>query len=231
MVSSRIPRQGLFLEKYPELSARADPVFWTILERSRAVDAPPGTVFFRAGEPCEHFMWVLGGTVRVIKQSEEGRELTLYRVTAGDLCILSLNSLLHGRPHTTEARTDSGMQGLVFGGADFREALECSPGFRDYVLGSLTERIHELTELMAEVAFCRMDTRLACLLGRLFERSGNEPLTLTHDALAQEMGSTREVVSRNLKKLEQLGCIELRRGRIELREPEQLALAGSRPED
>lgn len=224
------PNQVL-AETYPDLAARADGPLWSVLERAETVQVPPGTVFFREGEPCRHFMWVLEGAVRVIKTSEEGREMTLYRVTPGNICLMNLSQMLHDRNPVMEARSEQEVRGLMISADDFREALEHSSGFRSYVLEIMTERLQELTELLAEVAFCRMDTRLACLLGRLFERSGNEPLTLTHDALALELGSTREVVSRNLKKLEQIGCIELRRGRIELREPERLALARAGPDE
>lgn len=223
MTHQGIPQAQRLAESYPDLAAQADPAFWSILERAKITDFPAATVFFREGDPCDHFMWVLAGAVRVIKRSEEGRELTLYRVTPGELCIMNLNQILHDRGPVTEARADEAVRGLMISKDDFREAMEASPGFRNYVLGILTDRLDDLTELLAEVTFCRMDTRLACLLGRLFERSGNQPLTVTHDALAQELGTSREVVSRNLKKLEQIGCLRLQRGRIELKESQQLA--------
>lgn len=216
------PTQRL-AELYPHLAAQADRAFWAILERAKLLDFPSASVFFREGEPCDHFMWVLAGAVRVLKRSEEGRELTLFRVTPGEVCISNLNQILHGRGPLTEARADEPVEALVISGEDFREAMDRSPGFRQYVLGILTHRLDELTGLLVEVSFYPMDSRLASLLGQLFERSSSPTLTVTHDTLAQELGTSREVVSRNLKKLEHAGCIRLQRGRIQLQSSAQLA--------
>lgn len=161
-------------------------------------------------------MWLIEGSVRLYKHSEDGREVTLYRVCAGELCILSLNNLLHGRPYAAEARCEEPVLGLLLNGLDFQNAIDMSPGFRRYVLSTLANRLDEVMRLVADVVFRRLDLRLACLLGQMFERSRGEPLDVTHEALARELGTAREVVSRILKEFEQQQCIRLSRGRIHL---------------
>lgn len=211
-----LQRLAKLLERYPGLSEHLDDDCRKLLLQARAVSFEGGTILFRESDPCLDFMWLLDGSVRLYKHSEDGREITLYRVCAGELCILSLNNLLHGRPYTAEARCEEPVFGLLIGGRDFQTAVDTSSGFRRYVLGTLVNRLDELMHLVADVVFRRLDLRLACLLGQMFERTQGNPLEVTHDALAREVGTTREVVSRILKEFEHQQCIQLSRGRIHL---------------
>lgn len=204
------------LEIYPGLSNHLDDDCLNLLLKARPVSFETGTVLFRESDPCLDFMWLTEGSVRLYKHSEDGREITLYRVCAGELCILSLNNLLHGRPYAAEARCEEPVTGLLLSGADFQNAIDASPGFRKYVLATLANRLDEVMRLVADVVFRRLDLRLACLLGQMFERSRGESLDVTHEVLARELGTAREVISRILKELEQQQCIRLSRGRIQL---------------
>lgn len=203
-------------QRYPGLSSHLDSNCHQLLLKSRPVSFDVGTVIFREADPCNDFMWLLEGSVRLYKRSEDGREVTLYRVNAGELCILSLNNLLHDRSYTAEARCEEPVSGLLLNGLDFQAAIETSSGFRRYVLGTMANRLDEVMNLVAEVVFRRLDLRLACLLGQMFERSRGQPLGITHEALAREVGTSREVISRILKEFEHQECIRLTRGRIYL---------------
>lgn len=209
-------RFAKLLERYPGLATHLDDNCRKLLLQARAVSFNTGTILFRESDLCLDFMWLLDGTVRLYKYSQDGREVTLYRVCAGELCILSLNNLLHGRPYMAEARCEEPVSGLLISGSEFQMAIDTSSGFRSYVLGTLVNRLDEVMRLVADVVFRRLDLRLACLLGQMFERTQGEPLEVTHDALAREVGTSREVASRILKEFEHQQCIRLSRGRIHL---------------
>lgn len=151
------------LQRYPGLSNHLDANCRNLLLKARPVSFASGSILFREADPCLDFMWLIDGSVRLYKHSEDGREVTLYRVCAGELCILSLNNLLHGRPYAAEARSEEPVTGLLFSGTDFQTAIDTSSGFRQYVLGMLTNRLDEVMQLVADVVFRRLDLRLACL--------------------------------------------------------------------
>ncbi|WP_297527864.1 Crp/Fnr family transcriptional regulator [Thiohalobacter sp.] len=221
MQDSRQPIDQLWA-CYPELGQIPEQDVREIFASSRTVDMPAGVQLLRESEPCRQIMWLLGGRVRVFKHSPEGREITLYRVEPGDLCVLSLHCLFTGEGFPAEARSESPVAGLVLSQQAIDRALDECRGFRRYILALLSRRMSEMVDLVAEVSFNRLELRLACLLGQFFERSAGAPLKVTHIQLAREIGTTREMVSRILKNLEHKGCIRLRRGEIHLLSEEAL---------
>jgi len=210
------PQCQKLLNQYPTLAKHADEACRKMLSEAQVVHIPAGTTMFHESNPCKNYMWLLEGTVRVFKNSAEGREVTLYRVSPGELCLLSLNSLLSGDGYPASARSETPVRGLVISATQFNESLDISHGFRTYVLQSLTERLSDVISLVSDIAFRRLDLRLACLLGQRFERSSGHPLKVTHAELAQELGTTREVISRILKEFARQECISLYRGAIHL---------------
>ncbi len=213
-MNARPDLERLLHQQYPETADLLGAVSRSILACARQSRIPAGTRLFRETERCRHFMWLLEGTVRVFKHSAGGREITLYRVAPGDLCVLSLQCLLCDEGFPAEAVAESELVGVTLTRPDFDRAIDDSPGFRRYLLRVLSRRMSEVVQLVSEVTFQRLDLRLACLLGQLFERAGGEPLRTTHARLARELGTTREMVSRILKEFEHQQCIELRRGEI-----------------
>ena len=188
-----------------------------MLQNVERITIPADTVLFRKGDPCKHFMFLQEGSVRVYVLAENGREIGLYRVEPGELCILTLTSLFTGVHYPAEATTDTEIIGLGVPIEQFHKTLSESPGLRDFVFGLLARRLHEVMLLLEEVAFGRLDIRLAGLLLRLFEKKQMNVIFITHQELAKELGSTREVTSRLLKDMEQQRrCIRLHRGNIEL---------------
>jgi len=187
---------------------------------------PAGTQIFREGEPCSSFMLLLEGCVRVYKNSDDGREITLYRVCPGEFCVLSLHSLMCNEGFSAEAIADSDLVGIAINAKDFQRAMDASPDLRNYLLKTLTQRLGETVQLVSEVTFYRLDLRLACLLGQLFERSDGKPLRVTHAKLARELGTAREMISRILKEFENQGCVILNRNEIRLVSSEGLSWFG-----
>ena len=218
--SIRIERLAVF----PDLAAdRADPAWLRTLQHASDVEVPAETVLMCRGDKCSGFLLPWRGTIRVQHTSEDGREAVLYRVEAGDICILALTSLLDGADYSAEAVTETCVKGVSIPLEHFNYALDHSPVFRNYVFGVMARRLRTLCSLVGQVMFRRLDNRMACLLYQLFSRSSAPVINMTHQELAHELGSSREVVSRLLKDLEKrVGCIALHRGRIELLSLEKL---------
>ena len=164
-----------------------------VLAEGRLVRVPAGTHLFDEHGGCEAFPIVLEGAIRVSKLGPDGREITLYRVTPGESCVLTSGCLLGGIPYTATgvAETDVVMVGLPQ--PLFDALLLRHEPFRHHIFGLFAERLADLTLLIEEVAFRRLDQRLAALL---VERG--PALHTTHQALADELGSVREIVTRLL---------------------------------
>ncbi len=209
-------------EHYPEIGAVLDNDLKNIFKLSREIVVPRGVQLFRESDPCQMIMWLLEGTVRVFKHSPEGREITLYRVHPGDLCVLSLQCLFTKQGFPAEAQSEEQIIGIALTREALDAAIDHSPPFRRYILSLLSRRMSEMIGLISAISFNKLDLRLACLLGQLFERSGGTPLKITHIQIARELGTTREMVSRILKEFENKGCIRLRRGEIHLVSEEEL---------
>jgi len=175
-----------------------------------------GTYLYRESERCTHFMWLLEGSVRVFKHSSSGREITLYRVTPGELCVLSLQCLLEDKGFPAVAVAETELRGLSLSKTEFDHAIDNSAEFRRYLLRTLSRRLGDVVQLVSDVTFHRLELRLTCLLSRLFRESGDNTIQVTHARLAQELGTTREMISRILKELELRRCIRLHRGKIQL---------------
>lgn len=208
---------------YPELAGIQEPKWLEILARARNVQVPANTLFLHEGDSCDGFVLVLEGVVRIYQLAEDGRMVTLYRVTPGDICILSLNSLVQQQPFTAFAETEAEVRGLGLSAQDFMAALQVSESFARHMLGKLAEHYRDLMSLVQNTVFNRLDMRLACLLGGLFERARSDTLHITHQELANELGTSREVISRTLKEFERQDCIRLSRGRIRLCSSDGLA--------
>lgn len=194
------------------------------LESLRLMKAPAGTVLFRDGDVCQGYVFVLSGSVRVQKMDPEGREIVLYRVEDGQTCMLTTACLLGGRAYPAEGIAEETTELALLAPARL-DALLADASFRRFVLAMISERVADLMALIEDVAFGRMDVRLARRLLELDNGSGE--LRLTHQQLATELGTAREVVSRILKDFERRGLVDLGRSVVSFPDPEALReLAG-----
>ncbi|MEO5336230.1 MAG: Crp/Fnr family transcriptional regulator [Magnetospirillum sp. WYHS-4] len=180
-------------------------------ESAHVVTLPAGTVVFRDGAECTSYLLVLEGSVRVQKTAENGREIVLYRVESGQSCVLTTNCLLAGEDYSAEAVAEGEVKALVLPRQAFRSLVDGSPAFREFVFSAYATRLSDLLALIEEVAFRRVDARLAAWLAG---RGG--AIAATHQEIAAELGTAREVVSRQLKDFERRGWVALQRGRIDL---------------
>jgi len=194
-------------------------------QKSQPLAVPAGTRLFTEGSACRAYLILLSGSIRVQKVGENGREIVLYRVEAGQSCVVTTACLMSGQEYDAEGIAETDIFARALPMADFRALLAQSAGFRDFVFSAYGTRIADLLMVIEAVAFGRIDQRLA---GFLLERGqGPAGLTATHQELAVELGTAREVVSRQLKEFERRGWVRLGRGQIQLLQVEPLeTLAG-----
>ncbi|MFZ2650585.1 MAG: Crp/Fnr family transcriptional regulator [Burkholderiaceae bacterium] len=178
---------------------------------------PAGSVLFEPNMPCEGFPLVLEGSVRVLKASPSGREIVLYRVSPGEGCILSGGCLLAQNDYNARGLAESEVSVLKIPPAQFQELILQAPAFRRFVFDMYGARLAEVMELVEEVAFRKLDTRLA----RLLVQRG-PVLNATHQNLADELGSVRVFVSRLLRSFEERGWVNLERERVNVVDPKSL---------
>ncbi|WP_293766085.1 Crp/Fnr family transcriptional regulator [uncultured Aquitalea sp.] len=201
---------------FPALAALDATSRQALQAASQPVDLPAGITVFHEGSPCQLYLFLLEGRLRVQKLAENGREITLYRVESGDTCIVTTACLMSGRAYNAEGVTETPVHAMGLPVPAFRQLLAESAGFRDFVFSTYGERIADLLLLIEEVSFGRIDQRLAGSLLTLPKQDG--VLAITHQELAVELGSAREVISRQLKEFERRGWISLARGQIRLQD-------------
>jgi CRP/FNR family transcriptional regulator len=206
------------LERFPALAGLRDERLERLLAAASVVTAPAGTVLFDARQPCRGFPLLLEGAVGVWKFAPGGREILLYRVEPGDGCILSGGCLLGQNDYTATGIAESDVTLLNVPAGEFHTLLLEHEPFRRFVFGLYGARLAEIMELVEEVAFRRLDGRLA----RLLIRRG-PVIEGTHQALADELGSVREIVSRLLRGFETRGWVRLGRERITVLDPKALS--------
>lgn len=175
-----------------------------------------GRILFSAGDPCQGLPLVLSGTVKVQMSGVSGNSIVLYRMGSDDICTLSIGCLMTGRGYRAEAVVDEEAEAVMLPRGVFDRLMDQSASFRLGIMESYGRRLDDLMLLVEEVAFRRMDERLEHWLE---SRAKQGVILITHQELAVELGTAREVVSRLLKELERKGKLRLSRGRIQFMGP------------
>ena len=195
---------------YPVLAGWPRELLDAALSDAAWLQVPAATRLFEEGQACRGFPLVLDGAVQVARGSPGGRQLELYRVAPGELCVVSTAGVTGTRALSAHGVAVEPTELVLLSRAGFERAC-AHEAFRRFVFGVFAERLADLMALAEAVAFQRLDQRLAqALLGR-----GN-PIRSTHQALADELGTVREIVSRLLSRFERSGWVALGRERIEL---------------
>ncbi len=201
--------RALLLARFPVFAQLPAALLDELLRDAPLRRAPAGTVLFEPNQPCEGFPLLLEGSVRVVKLSPAGREIVLYRVSPGEGCILSGGCLLGQHGYAARGVAESDVALLRIAPAAFNHLIVQFEPFRRFVFDMYGARLAEVMELIDEVAFRKLDTRLA----RLLVQRG-PVIEATHQNLADELGSVRVFVSRLLRNFEERGWVELARERI-----------------
>jgi CRP/FNR family transcriptional regulator len=204
---------------FPSLRALPEPLAREVERQAQKLDAPAGTLLFDVGMACQALPLLLEGRIKVSKRAENGREIRLYSVRPGELCIVTVSCLLGGEPYPATGVAETAVSALGLPRALILRLMAEHPPFREMAFNLFAERLTGLMQLVEEVAFRKLDQRLAAWL---LERG---PLiAASHQQVADELGSVREIVSRLLKHFEEEGCVRLGRERIEVIAPAALGL-------
>ena len=204
-----------WLHNFPELNKVSDKVWLSTSSEVKRMNVPKGTVLFQNGDDCKAYVLVISGSVRVQKIDPNGHEIVLYRVEEGQSCMLTTTCLLGKHCYPAEGIAETDVDMIVLPEQSFDSALAESAGFRKFVMSNIGTRIADLMLLLEDVAFGRMDARLARFLIQKAEAESGT-LVFTHKQIAVELGTAREVVSRLLKTFERQGLVLLSRNQIEL---------------
>jgi CRP/FNR family transcriptional regulator len=212
MPMSEITRDR-FLDTFPVFQRGPQSLVNDILSFSQYMSVPPNTILQREGEYSPGLVLVLSGEKRIYKQSGNGKEITLYNVVAGEFCIINAMSLLSNSPYPANAISVTQVELLIIPPDKFREYIFKYEEMQSLIFSFISQNLADVMELIAEVAFKRMGERL---MDDIIEKSEDGRLSATHQAIANELGTAREVVSRLLKDFERRGLIRLSRNCLQL---------------
>jgi CRP/FNR family transcriptional regulator len=182
--------------------------------RVRRLSLPKGSVVFSPGDPCPGFVQLDSGTIRVSLAAENGRQVVLYRVHPGDVCLQTFSCLINHSTYRAEGVAETDLSGTVLPPDTFHDRMSDDPAFRDAIFASVARRFGDFEQLVEDVALIGFDARLARTLLRL--RDDADRVTATHEQLATETASGRAFVSRRLAEFARQGLVAVGRGVIDL---------------
>lgn len=181
-----------------------------------------------AGGDCLGLLLVTKGRLRAYLLSEEGREVTVFRVGPGECCVLSATCVMSQIHFETHMEAEEETEMLLLGSGVFRQLTEENVSIRCFLYEMAAERFSEVLWVMQQILFMGFDRRLALFLTESCRRAGTSQLKVTHEQMARDLGSAREVVTRMLRRFSEEGLVELGRGTVTVKNPEGLArLAGA----
>jgi CRP/FNR family transcriptional regulator len=209
------------LELFPALKQLNPSERERLLQEARVLSYPADTRLYHENQDCTRYLLVLKGSLRVQKLTDNGHEIVLYHVGPGQSCRLTNSCLLGGQRYPAEAYTETEVELLSVPKAAFRQLLDKSSALREEIFTSIDDAMGDLVRLVEDIAFGQLDHRLAQFL--LSHARQQSRLEITHQELATELGTAREVISRLLKEFERNGWVKLHRGSVEINERESLA--------
>lgn len=177
---------------------------------------PKGAFVFRENEGCGRIGFVLSGTIRVYKENPNGRSITLYRIGPGESCILSMTCVLSNPIQQASAVIEEDAEVITVPANEFRKLMEKSQEAKDYVFSLFATRLTDVLLLLDEVVFQRMDERLAAILLENSARHGSDEVLATHEQLAEDAGTAREVVTRVLREFSMNNWVAVSRGKVKI---------------
>ena len=187
-----------------------------VCRNAASVIYPAGAFIHRASEDCVGVLLIREGQLRVYIQSEDGRDITLFRIYAGEACVLSASCFMQEITFDILIDAEKDSRVLVIPTAVIRRLADENIYVENYIYKQAVERFSDVMWTMQQILFMSFDKRLAVFLVDEAAKTGEDTLTMTHDQIARYTGSAREVVSRMLKYFEKEGLVELARGRVKL---------------
>ena len=215
------------LALFPALAAAPPAERQSLADRGMVRALPAGTVYLREGDACAYIALVLDGRIRVSRSAPSGREITLYHIEPGETCILTASCLLAGAAYPAQATVAEDVTAALLPGDLFRRLVATVEPVRNFVIGHFGDRLATVMALIEEVAFRQVDRRLAAwLAGEARDKRGHV-VALSHEEIADQVGTARVVVSRVLESFADRGWVALGRRRVEVLAPDQLRAFGN----
>jgi CRP/FNR family transcriptional regulator len=202
-----------FTRAFPSFAHTPGSLVADILRSSQRQAFEAGMSVCSEGDLCPGIGFLLSGEVRVFKVGDSGREITLYKVTPGETCILGAASILSARPYPASAMALLDGASMFMPAEEFRRLMSVSAEMRAFIFRLINDRLTVIMELVEDVVFRRMDNRI---MEYLLAKAEGGKLRMTHQRIANDLGTSREVVSRLLKDFERRGKVALSRNMIEL---------------
>ncbi|MEO1205096.1 MAG: Crp/Fnr family transcriptional regulator [Pseudomonadota bacterium] len=217
---------GDWTERFQGTRALPRPVRDRLLEIARVRTYPKGRQLFAPQNIPDSLLFLYEGTIRVSQTSDNGREIVLYRLEAGESCVLTTACMLAEEAYNAEGVAETDVIGVTLPKPAFDGLVAEEPAFRDFVFAAYSRRLIDLLRVVDDVAFGRIDVRLADRLLTLV--GANKEIAATHAQIASELGTAREVISRVLHDFQKRGYIAQSRGRITITDkPALRVLAGN----
>lgn len=205
---------GTWINKFKGLSHLPAEIKAELEAGSKIISVPAGTQIFAPGQTADNLLLLLDGTVKVQQKSETGREVFLYRVQAGESCVLTTACMLAFEDYSAEGTSETDVTAVAIPRNTFDDLVAKSPVFREFVFTAYSRRITDLFTLIDDIVFQRMDVRLASRLLELAD--ANDVVHATHAVLGTELGTAREVISRTLSEFQRRDWVEQSRGKVHL---------------
>ena len=218
---SEIVFESIYREIFPFWEKLPDAEREYICRNSYDVTYPKGKNI-HDGSECSGVILVRSGCLRLYMMSDEGKEITLYRLHKGDLCMLSASCVLDAITFEVFVDAEQDSQCCVVSGPAFAAVSKRNPDIRIFALETAVSRFSDVMWVMQQILFMSMDKRLAIFLSDESARTGLDTIPLTHGQIARYMGSAREVVSRMLKYFAGEGIVESSRGGIRILDKNRL---------
>lgn len=209
-----------WISRFQGLSRLPERIRGILEARSTVIKMPKGTVIFGPGNSPENLLFLLDGTVRVQQLAENGREIVLYRVQAGESCVMTTACLLAYEDYSAEGVAETDIKAAAIPRSVFDDLISQSKEFRTFVFSAYSKRITDLFHVIEDIAFQRMDIRLA---QKLLDLRQGQTVKATHQQLAAELGTAREVISRQLSEFQRRDWIKQTRGNVELLDEQSIA--------
>lgn len=206
--------------KFPFLNKLKVDMLKKFIETVKVEKYPVGTMILEEGSRCKNMIFVLDGIIRVYKLSPEGKEITLYRIGNGETCVLSISCITGNTNYPAMAQVEEEVIVGIIPAQFYNELFLSEAACQQFIFNTISTRLQEVMLLIDEVVFKSMDTRLAAFI--LDKNDVEGKLNITHEKIAIELGTAREVVSRLLKDFENKNIVSLSRGKIIVKDKEFL---------
>lgn len=201
-------------ERFQGTAALPRPVRDRLISVAKIISMKAGAQVFGPTNLPDSLFFLYDGRIRVSQTSDTGREIVLYRVDAGESCVLTTACMLTEEAYTAEGVAETDITAVVLPKPAFDRLVAEEEAFRKFVFAAYSRRLIDLLRVVDDVAFGHMDVRLA---ERLLALAGDfKEISATHQQLASELGTAREVVSRVLQDFQRREMVAQSRGRITL---------------